>query len=66
MKYRFFYHYYRQFDCMTVHFKKKCYKVQDVITQVPTETKRRKSQPRLIIQGFCKEVEFVGDTAIIK
>ena len=29
-KYRFFYHYYRQYKCMSVHFRGKCYKTDNV------------------------------------
>lgn len=56
-KYRFFYHYYRQYNEMTIHFKKKCYRVKNVICEVPTETKwNEKEQPYLVMQGFASEV----------
>jgi hypothetical protein len=64
-KYRVFYHYYRQYDCMSVHWKGQCYRVEQVECNVPTETKRNKRQPRLVIQGFAKEVTFEEGKAII-
>ena len=54
---RFFYHYYKQYSCMSVHFNKQCIKVDEVYCEVDTNTKWNKIQPRLVIQGFCKEVE---------
>ncbi|AGO48942.1 hypothetical protein Phi14:2_gp064 [Cellulophaga phage phi14:2] len=64
--YRVFYHYYRQYKCMSVHFKGKCYKVNDVVSEVNTETKWNKTQPNLVIRGFAKEVNIVDDIAYIK
>jgi hypothetical protein len=65
-KYRFFYHYYRQYNTMSIHFKDCCYKAKNVICEVPTETKWNDTQPNLIIRGFCKSVEIKGDIAYIK
>jgi hypothetical protein len=65
-KRRFFYHYYRQYDCMSVHWNGQCHRVESVECQVPTETKRNNRQPKLVIRGFAKEVVFEGDKAIIK
>lgn len=56
-KYRFFYHYYRQYNEMTVHFKKICYRTKNINCQVPTETKWNKNQPYLVVQGFCEKLE---------
>lgn len=64
-KYRFFYHYRRLTDGMTVHFKNKCLPCEDVKCLVPTETKRNKKQPRLVVQGFCKEVIVKNGVAIV-
>lgn len=65
-KYRFFYHYYRQKKCMTVHFKKTCNPCADVICHVPTETKWNKKQPQLVIQGFCSKITNVNGKIIIE
>ncbi|YP_008242277.2 hypothetical protein N356_gp050 [Cellulophaga phage phi14:2] len=51
---------------MSVHFKGKCYKVNDVVSEVNTETKWNKTQPNLVIRGFAKEVNIVDDIAYIK
>jgi hypothetical protein len=70
--YRFFFHYYRQYNCLTVHFKKTCTKVMEVDCRVPVETKWRfdkngkPKQPHLVVQGFCQSVEFNGNKAIIQ
>lgn len=55
-KYRFFYHYYKQKDKMTIHFRNQCIIVDDIICRVPCETKKNKRQPKLIMRGFCSEV----------
>ena len=47
-KYRFFYHYYKQKGKMSIHFKKTCCVVDNIICNVPCETKWKKTQPRLI------------------
>lgn len=67
---RFFYHYYKQYNCMSVHFNKQCIRVDNVECNVPAQTKWNKTQPHLVLQGFATEVELVGEgnnvTAIIK
>lgn len=55
-QYRFFYHYYRQYKCMSVHFKGQCSKVADVVCNVPTETKWNKTQPNLVVRGFAESM----------
>lgn len=65
-KYRFFYHYYKQYKCMSVHFRNTCYKVQNVVCEVPTETKWNKTQPNLIVRGWCNEIEVKDNLIIIK
>lgn len=64
-KYRFFYHYFKRKKKMSVHFKNSCMVVQNVICLVPCETKWRKTQPRIVMQGFASRVRFLKDTAII-
>ena len=53
---RFFYHYYRQVDRMSVHFKNTCHVVDHVRCQVPCEDHRRRTQPRLVMRGFARQV----------
>lgn len=64
-KYRFFYHFFKQKGKMSVHFKKSCTVVDDVICNVPCETKWKPTQPRLIMQGFAQDVKFVKNKAYI-
>lgn len=64
-KYRFYYHYYKQYKCMSVHFKNKCYKTKNVICNVPTETHWNKKQPNLIVRGFAEYITIEDDKIII-
>lgn len=65
-KYRFFYHYYKQKDKMSIHFKNICTIVDNIDCRVPCETKWNKRQPRLIMRGFATNIEIINKTAIIK
>lgn len=51
---------------MSVHFKKTCSVVSNVVCNVPCNTKFNRTQPKLVMQGFAKVVEIVNDTAYIK
>lgn len=64
-KYRFFYHYFKQKKKMTVHFRGTCSVVDDIICNVSCNTKWKKTQPQLVMEGFCKEVVFEDGFAII-
>lgn len=64
--YRFFYHYFKAKKKMSIHFKNTCTVVDDIVCNVPAETKWKKQQPYLVMQGFCKDVEIVNNKAIIK
>lgn len=64
-KHRFFYHFYKAEGIMTVHFRDVCYHVKHVECMVPCETKWRKSQPLLVMQGMAKKVEIFGNFARI-
>ena len=64
-KYRFFYHFYKQKGKMSIHFRNTCSVVNDIQCQVPCETKWKKTQPRLVMQGFAKNVYFIDGTAVI-
>lgn len=65
-KYRFFYHYYKQKGKMSIHFRGQCMVSKNVVCEVSTQTKWNKTQPQLVVQGFCETVEIIDDTAIIK
>lgn len=65
IKYRFFYHYYKQKKAMSVHFKKQCYVVKDIICLVPCETKWNARQPSLVMRGYASNVEIKDNLAII-
>lgn len=65
-QYRFYYHYYRGKKCLSVHWKGACYTAQDVDVQVPTQSKWRKTQPHLVIQGYATEMNIIDGTAYIK
>lgn len=64
-KYRFFYHYFKQKKRMSVHFRGKCTVVDDIICKMPCETKWKKTQPQLIMQGYAHEVAIVENKAYI-
>ena len=64
-KYRFFYHYFKQKKCMSVHFKKQCMQCKDIVCYAPTQSKWNKTQPILVMQGYSSNVEFIDDKVII-
>jgi len=64
-KYRFFYHYYKGKKMMSVHFRKVCYPIQDVICNVPCETKWNTTQPQLVMRGYCSDVSIIKGKAVI-
>ena len=59
--YRFFYHYFKQYTAMSVHFRGSCYKAKSVECLVPCETKWNKTQPNLVMQGFASEIDVTKD-----
>lgn len=64
-KYVFFYHYFKQKKKMSVHFKGACHVAQNVICNVPCETKWNQRQPNLIMKGKCKEIKIEGENIYI-
>lgn len=54
--YRFFYHYNKHTGGMTVHFRGTCYPVKNVLCMVEAQSKWNAKQPRLVMQGWAKEV----------
>ena len=65
-KYRVFFHYYKQYKCMSIHFRNKCMKAKNIECNVAIETKYNKSQPQLVMQGFAESVEIKDDICYIK
>jgi hypothetical protein len=65
-KYRFFTHYNKQHDKMTVHFRGKCYIAKDIVCNPAVETKWNDTQPRLVLRGWCSSIEVSIDKIIIK
>lgn len=65
-KYRFFYHYRRSTEGMTVHFRGRCIPCKNVVCEVPTETRWSKQQPRLAMQGFAASADVRGDTVYLR
>ena len=64
-KYRFFYHWRKQTDAWTVHFRGKCIPVDSIKCLVPCETKKNKRQPVRVMQGFACNVEVDNGIATI-
>jgi len=64
-KYRFFFHYFKHKKKMSVHFKKQCIVVDDIICNVPCETKWNKTQPNIVMQGFAEKVLIENNKALI-
>ena len=50
---------------MSVHFRGKCMRVDNVDCKVPCETKWNKRQPQLVMRGWAKSVEIRDGTAVI-
>ena len=65
--YRFFYHYFKAKRKMSVHFRGTCHVVSNVTCNVPCETKWKKTQPSLVMQGFASHlhIDKIRDCAII-
>ena len=64
--FRFFYHYYKQYGRMSVHFKGVCYITDNVECLQPCETHWSKTQPNLVMRGFATEVIEEDDKIIIR
>lgn len=64
-KYRFYYHYRKCDKKMSVHFRKQCIPTDEIECNVPCETKRNKTQPYLVMRGYCEKVEIVNNKVII-
>ena len=65
-KYRFFFHYYKRYKCMSIHYKGTCLRANDIVCNVPIETKWNKTQPNLVMRGFAESVEIKNNICYIK
>ncbi len=65
MKWRFFYHFNKQHKKMSIHYRNQCYIVNDVVCEVPCETKWNKRQPRLAMQGFARNLTIKNNIGIL-
>jgi len=65
-QYKFFYHFFKQKKKMSIHFRKSCIIVDNVVCNVPCETKWNKRQPMLVMQGKAKSVKVIGTTGFIE
>ena len=65
-KYRFFFHYYKRYKCISIHYRDKCITAKDVVCDVPLESKWNKSQPNLVLRGFCSKLYIENDICYIK
>ena len=65
-KYRFYFHYYRRFDEMSIHFKGYCMRAKEVICECPIETKWNNQQPKVVLQGWAESVEIINEICYIK
>ncbi len=63
---RFFYHWRRCDGWMSLHFAGACHRVWDVEARAVTRTKRNKTQPRIVEQGFARRITITGDVAVIE
>lgn len=50
---------------MSVHYCGKCIPCIDVKCLVPCETKRNKTQPFIVMQGFAESVELKSDSIVV-
>jgi len=64
-KYRFFFHYYKQYNEMSVHFKGVCYRTKNVVCESAVETKWNKRQPMIVLQGFTTGILIEDDKIVI-
>lgn len=51
---------------MSIHFRNKCYVVDDIKCECPCETKWNNRQPKLTMQGFASKLEIIDNIGYIK
>lgn len=50
---------------MSIHFRNSCTVVDDIVCNVPCNTKWKKTQPRLVMEGWARVVEIAHGIAFI-
>lgn len=52
---------------MSIHYKGKCTIVsaENIFINVPTETKINKTQPHVVVRGFCNNISFENTQTVI-
>ncbi len=50
---------------LTIHWKGQCHIVESLDIKVPTSSRIRQTQPRVVIAGKCKEINFKGGHATV-
>lgn len=65
-QYRFYYHWVRQTNKWSVHFRNKCTHVDHLMCNVPCETKINKRQPYRVMQGFAELVTVDVDNSVAR
>jgi hypothetical protein len=65
-KYRFSYHWVRQTNMWSVHFKKECIHKEHIECHTKCESKINKTQPYRTMQGFATEIIVEENKIIIK
>ncbi len=72
MQFVFWYHYNKPASAIagkpqvTVHFKKQCMLVDNLVCKVPTHGHIRGDQPKFVIKGKCKSIKIVDGVAHIE
>jgi hypothetical protein len=64
-KYRFYFHWRKCHDRMSVHYRGQCLDAKDVVCKAKCSSKHNKRQPRLVMQGWASKVKVVDDVAYI-
>lgn len=69
---RFWFHYNKPYsrkhkvDKWSVHYDNTCYIVDSIRCYVPTFSRNRKKQPRVVMYGDCSDFILEGDNVIIR
>lgn len=64
-QHRFFFHYNKPKNLMTVHYRGECYTVKHIKCGVPVETKWNTTQPRIVMRGWCNGIQINFDNSEI-
>lgn len=70
-KYAVWFHYNKPYsrkfgvDKWTVHYKGVCHIVDSIKCYIPTFSKNRKTQPKVVMRGLAKSLDIVDGCAII-